>query len=969
MAKIDYKISGTIENSRTLVYEGEALRNIVKAYKLGYFNEFYLNNVEADMKYCQYGNTFYLQYRNKNGDIVYRKYGNSTIHKVTMNWNHVPEDTFKFLGNSLRIADIFDDISEENPYIRFSFFKGYFPEYKYPDYTPIPENERVALMPPEFITNGDTSAIFSIDAKKPAISNISLIRNEKNYCIEITGEYSCSCKVEIYKTDENGIETLSKTYNFNPSLDGVTSSNAVSKFFINNSNLQYGQNKLKITPSNYTVSGKTYTKSFQHITAKISSLTISNNNNYVTNPTTLSWESENQYYAIVILNNVKIADLTTEKSYTIPPNTLKNGENLIIVCVCNEPDSEVINSSIYVNVSKTINFSIPKPKISDLDLENDGNLIDNDTLISWVSENQYKAKIYNNNVLIKEFDGSGQTTLIPKGKLKVGTNKIKVVIYNYYKGEYVEAQATKSITLKQIEAEITKNSLSISGTNVDEDIKVTWEATNQTKVKIYQDATLIKELKTTSQEYTIPKGTLTTGTKNLRLVVIYSGAGGDVKTDKIITRTFTRNEPVIYSIEPSNLNIDVDVSRIISFNTNEFVDRWELSFAGMTTKGTTERQVTASPGTFSVGENSIKLTLYYSPPYNKSETRKTTKTVTFTGYGTPDKPYILCDKVYHSALPTFKWEFQGQTAYQVILTDGINITEDTGNLFGTEKEFTPSQELTDNTMYILKVRCRGNRKWSEFTVKTFETKFSDIEIPKFYLMEVDGHVNVSIYGKQPKDFDVLSIYRKDEITDEWVEIAFNCNVKDSISDRLCPTNIMLSYKLRVYNSSGAYKDSEIKTITTSISNYILTKIDGSQVDFKFKEVNVTYNHNTSEVVKIYSGSKKPVIFKGKEDYLTGTIEATFKNEDALKFLKFYNPNATYCLKDIRGKRTFVEIKLNSEKPYGTRKTTYSISFTETNFDESRINEGIGRIKYTYVDGEYKVDGSIDLSGVDKNYYI
>ena len=642
----------------------------------------------------------------------------------------------------------------------------------------------------------------------------------------------------------------------------------------------------------------------------------------------------------------------------VPFNKLQKGTNRVVFKLYNHN----------ATVEQSFDLNHLSPTISDLSLDNKNNLVDSDTIVTWSSTNQSGAAIYIDGKLFKKFDGATQSTVIPKGTLKVGKNKITVNVLNYFGTDVESVSSYKEITLSRIESQITENSLKLDGYNIDKDIKVSWQSTNQTKFKIYQGDILVASKTSSDTSYIVPKGKLKHGKYKFKLIVVYSGACGDVEAENIIDVTFTRNEPIIYNIEPSNLNIDVDVSRIISFSTNAFVDNWELSFAGLVTKGTDSRQVTVSPNVFNVGENRITLTVFYSPDYDKSDIRKATKTVTFTGYGTPDKPYIICDSVISTATPCFNWMFAGQTAYQVILLKGEEVLEDTGELFNSNTEFIASTELEDNTEYTLKIRCRGNKKWSNFSVRTFTTKFSDIELPKFYLFESEKAICISIYGKQPKDFDVLSIYRKDEISNKWVEIAFNCNVKDSIIDRICPANVELSYKLRVYNRDGAYRDSDIKTITLTLNSYVLTKVSGDMADFKLVETNVEYEHNTDSIVKLYAGSKLPIIFNGNQNYITGNIEAIFKNEEAIKFIKYFENNATYCLRDIRGKRLFVKLAIDSEKPIGFKKVSFSISFTEISFNEARISEGIGRIKYTYVDGEYKLNGSIDLSGVDENYY-
>ena len=91
--------------------------------------------------------------------------------------------------------------------------------------------------------------------------------------------------------------------------------------------------------------------------------------------------------------------------------------------------NRVVFTLYHHNVTATENFNFThyEPSVKSLKLTNEGNLIDNTTTVTWESTDQGTADIYINNVKYTSV-GTVTTCVIPKGKLKVGDNKIKVVV-------------------------------------------------------------------------------------------------------------------------------------------------------------------------------------------------------------------------------------------------------------------------------------------------------------------------------------------------------------------------------------------------------------------------------------------------------------------------------------------------------------------------------------------------------------
>lgn len=622
-----------------------------------------------------------------------------------------------------------------------------------------------------------------------------------------------------------------------------------------------------------------------------------------------------------------------------------------------------------VNTSYNTTFYHYTPTISSLKIENDNGLIDDITNISWSSTNQGKAEIYNNGSLIKSINGSISIAVLPKGTLNVGKNKIQVRVYNIVDESVVNSNiyvyAESTITLKRIEPTITKDSFTISDTNIDNKITFNWIATNQSRFAIYQGDKLITN-GSTNQTCTLNEGMLNTGTSNIKLVIYYDSGFDVVQATFIIEATLKRNDPFIYNLEPSNLNINVDEIISVTFATNEFCERWELTAAGLNTKGTDARSVSFGKEVFKQGKNEMTLKIFYSPKYN-NEIRTATKKVTFTGYGTPKTPVFDGNVLYSTATPQLTWESIDQVEIHLLIVEAESEEVVQEKLEFTEDKFAMLETLEDDKTYIATLAVKNKYGlWSEYAKKEFQTKFNDIILPTFDLFEAETSVFITIGGIQDPNFKAISIYRKSEREDVWTEIADDCNIEDTIRDYMCPANLKIAYKLRVYDKNNAYKDTEIKTISISLSSYILTNLENAE-DVYMIFGTPSYKFNGDFVSKLYAGQRAPRTFKGKVQYKTGTFRTALKNADAYNLIDFIENSNEYnlfCLRDQRGEKLYVIARLESQDPKGLKRLSVSFNFTEVNFIESKMYTGSGYKKISYLNGEYYLDGSVDLSGYD-----
>ena len=865
----NYELKGRIENDVTLVFDGSELADIIKAVQNGSLNSAYIKNFLVDYDSYSTGNVYYIEYRNKYGNIVRYNHKNSNgsysnTFELVIPYNHADKFTYVFSG--VYFDDLFPDCDINNPYIRFTFYAGYvFSFTNDGKYEPIPPEKQKVEPVPDFKVGGNVTLYINMDTNPPVINNVTYSRQEEQgrYVLGINATHATSYIVDIYKTDSNGIESLSKTLE--------VKNNTV---YIDYSLLQTGTNKINITANNFGDISNVVTKTFNH----------------------------------------------------------------------------------YV------------PKVSNIEVTNDNGLIDDISTISWQSTNQETAQVFVNNVLIANV-GQGKNCIANKGTFKVGKNTVRVTVYstnvNTLDGLACSEYDEKTVTMNRIMPTVEQPLL--SDTNTDNKITVSWAATNQSYAILYDGTKQVGIVNDSTPQMTLPEGTLSPLTKKLLLRIFYNSGFDTVYTDIEFETTLTQNTPIIYNLEPSSLAIDIDSVVNVTFATNEFCDRWELTANSMVVKGTSDRKVTFGKNTFTKGTNTLKLIIYYSPSYNKNIVRTATKIVTFFGYGQPYAPKLDDNIVYTQARPTITWDSEDQKIYQVIVTKDDTEIINTGDVITNESNFTFTIDLDDNSTYVFKARYKNKYKWSEWSSKTFSTEFRTIIMPDFSLVEIDGGVSITISGYQDAKFKNVSVLRKTEYDNDWLEIAYNCNNDDSITDYTCPANTQLSYRLKVYDTDGGYSLSDIKSAQIKLLNYHFTNLENYKETYRLDFVHPSFTVHNDTVAKIYAGQSKPRVYKGKTNYKTGSFSAELPNREAIRFIDFIqnsNDYGIFCYRDWKGEKLYVQIDITEISPINAFVQSVSFDMIEINYVETKMYKGSGFRKIVYLNGEYKLDGSIDLSGYD-----
>ena len=265
-------------------------------------------------------------------------------------------------------------------------------------------------------------------------------------------------------------------------------------------------------------------------------------------------------------------------------------------------------------VEQNVDFNHYEPTVRNLKLTNEGNLIDNTTTVTWESTDQGRADIYINNVKYTSV-GSVKTCVIPRGKLKVGDNKIKVVVSAPAVPGITGATSVSvesSIKCTRLTPEV--SDIKLSAYNTDHDITLSWTSSYQSTYKITTNLGATIASGTTAKSVVIAPGVIPSVVKSLKIEIAYNSGFDTIYATKTTSVSLTGDYPIIYNLEPDRLNKNVDSAIAVTFGLNEFITRWELTAGEYSSTGTTERTVNFGANTFKKGDNVLTLKVYYVMP-------------------------------------------------------------------------------------------------------------------------------------------------------------------------------------------------------------------------------------------------------------------------------------------------------------------------------------------------------------------
>lgn len=785
------------------------------------------------------------------------------------------------------------------------------------------------------------------DYKQPTISDATFIRNYSNKAVNIN-------------------VALANTVSYTVSLNGKQYTNTKS---IPEEAFVVGNNTITINVINGDLS-TSKAVSYNFVDYNPVAKTVGFTNSVLDNDTAIEVTANNAQRYDLYVNGVH--KYTSSTQVFIPPKScFVLGENTVFVRCYNTTSNRYADTSTY---KKT--FSTLQPTVSNLTFKNTGdkgnNLTHNPTVLTWQGTNYSYFNIYINDVLkiskINDLTYTMAAYSIPYGQSTIKIEVVKEALSGIANTE-IKKYINLTITLDSITPAV--SNINLSTTNIDRDIMISWDSKFQEWYKLLTYPNGIKlSSGTTDNSVVIPKGTIPDTETGIRLGVYMNAGGNDIVDEEIVNIEFTYDTPIIYNIEPSGLNRNVEENIEVTFALNEYIDLWVLTTGDnniINASGTDSRSVVFGSRTFVKGINKLKLTAYYRAKHHPNATlRISTKTVEFTGYGKPISPVIDKHTTYNTSNPDIYFEYNEEyinVAYQLSLNGHI---VDSGSKLASNT-YVSLSDLSDNSTYDFSMRADNKYGlWSEWSSKKFTTLFNDIILPDFWLVSGKKCVQITISGIQDPNFKSLSIYRKSD-TEEWVEIAHNCNAEDSVTDYTCQANMNLQYKIRVYDTNGAYKESEIKSIKIEILNYWLSNVEDFTQSFRLDFVDYNFIFNNKFVYKRFTGQSAPIPFRNRTRYNSISMQTELENHEAFEFIRFIETSNQYnifCYRNWKGEKNFVSITLSEMKPINAH--TYLVSFvmTEVKFTEKHLYSGSGYRKIVYLDGSYFLDGTLELSGYD-----
>lgn len=520
---------------------------------------------------------------------------------------------------------------------------------------------------------------------------------------------------------------------------------------------------------------------------------------------------------------------------------------------------------------------------------------------------------------------------------------------------YAEVGVNDLISIKPI-----IESLALSALNADYSIQATITAKNAQNYEIYKGAVKIASGETNS--LIIPPGALSKGTNTLKAVVTRTSSAGLLKDELTKGFSIVHDEPLIYAVEPSKINVNIDELSKVSFSTNNFIDRWELFINGSLFRtGTTEREVQISGGIFRAGTNTLKVTAYYSPAHDSSQIRTFTKEVAFTGFGKPSGPVLDFTTVYETATPTFTWT-TGESENDTQVAFEIEVHTENKIVNSVERSYTMTTALLDQQNYIVRLRIKNKYEiWSSWIEKEFKTVFSELPKPIITLSPQKENVLIVVECIEIQTFNSMVIYRSiDKVN--WIEIANDLNLNDSLIDYMVAGGVETFYKARIYDSAGGYNESEIKSVESRLINYNLLSVQELKSNKQLDFVAINFKNNFTSTTKLFAGAAKPVFYKGKGNYLTANMTVKLVNDEVNNFVDYLTKGEIFCYRDYKGKKLFVAIDLTAVNYINPFMQEVVLNLTEVNFNEKSAGNKGNYTRIIYLDGEYLLDSSIDLSG-------
>lgn len=434
--------------------------------------------------------------------------------------------------------------------------------------------------------------------------------------------------------------------------------------------------------------------------------------------------------------------------------------------------------------------------------------------------------------------------------------------------------------------------------------------------------------------------------------------------------------PIIYSLEPSGINQNIEKDIVVSWsvdNCSSFVlDVLQKNVLIKTYSGTTQTKLSIPANTIPSGDISLRLKAIYD---SGTYTTNATKTVEFLAYGSPSQPVQDEATVYNLASPTFTWTTQinasdSPVSWELELLKGETVIEQTGEVLGNAGSYTVLEPLENHTEYVVSVRVKNQFSlWSAWSSKTIATDFTELPKPTFDIIKSDNAVVLDIVNSNHAMFKNSDVLRR-EVGGSWQRIAYNLGRVTTYTDYTLADGIEYEYKIRSNAIDGAVSESDAKGTSINVRGFTFANVEElsntwcAAGDYNKDNISVDVLHRRNIDATVYQGNIGATIETDGLTYQTLSFSFRLSYKDYNNLLKLINNSRVILYKDERGHKCYGYVTSDiSEKHLQFNGYEVSFSFTQVSFIETDMYCGDGGLVLVYLDGSYRLDGSLLLTGV------
>lgn len=496
----------------------------------------------------------------------------------------------------------------------------------------------------------------------------------------------------------------------------------------------------------------------------------------------------------------------------------------------------------------------------------------------------------------------------------------------------------------------TVSNVELDSTVIDGDINVKWNASKQNYYEISVTCGGVLKYSYSGNgsvmSHTIPTGRLSEG---INVFSVKAGVKLTSDNDKgeclgalsdasTLSTTLTRLKPSIILLEPNGLNQlkskDITVYWRSLNQTSYSLAITQNGIVKGNSLGTTETNFIILANTLDTGQVDVTLTITYISSWG--ERLETTKSVSFNAYGAPSAPIWTIADSYTTARPLLSWASTDQAAFQIQIYKNNLLILDSGEVYSVAKTYKFTNALDNNITYMAKIRIKNfYDMYSEWSLKSFTIRFTELQQPTFFITCVDGLglIRLDISNAEGQNNFARCEVHKRAQGGTWSRYADNLKLNDTFIDCACKSKQLYEYKVRAISLESGFTDSVVQLMSTIVRNAILFDAE----DYK-KYVVLRYDPNKKTSI---SRASYIMNFAGQH---YGVVEygEQMKTSESLSFM--VEPNELEILKDLYNNSDILLFKDSSGR---CEHACFSggLDWTDTTYKMYQVSFSLERVSF------------------------